>query len=48
MGGFKKDQFHFFGKLTKASGELYEGDWKEGVKEGKGTWILPIKPDLVG
>ena len=38
-GGFKDDLYHGFGKYMYADGSTYEGNWQQGKKQGKGSFI---------
>lgn len=38
--GFTANQkFNGKGRLTQANGDLYQGDWKDGVAQGKGVFV---------
>ena len=41
---FKKGQIHGKGKIKYKNGDIYEGDFKQGIKEGEG--IYRFKPGL--
>ena len=41
---FKKGQIHGKGKIKYKNGDMYEGDFKNGIKEGEG--IYRFKPGL--
>ena len=34
-----KEQFSGKGRLTQANGDCYQGDWKDGMANGKGVFI---------
>lgn len=38
-GQFKNDKMHGFGKMIFDDGTVYEGEWVEGYKQGKGVEI---------
>lgn len=37
MGEFKADKMHGFGKMLFDDGSEYEGEWINGMKQGKGV-----------
>ena len=40
-GGFQKALHHGKGTLTQPNGYRYDGDWVQGVKEGRGVSPIP-------
>ena len=41
VGELKNEKPHGQGSITYENGESYEGEWKDGLKDGKGTLTKP-------
>ncbi|CAI8597061.1 unnamed protein product [Vicia faba] len=48
FGEFKSKVFHGKGKYTWSNGTIYEGDWVDGKKSGKGRIIWPCRKKFKG
>ena len=42
VGEFKDDKCHGYGVYLEKNGDKYEGDWKNGLKHGKGNEFLGV------
>ena len=41
-GGWRYDRHEGLGRLTRHDGEVYEGEWAEGRRHGRGMSLLEI------